>query len=221
MIKTSSSSFIPALRYRWLTRFYDPIVQLTTHEGRFKQALLKQACIQEGYRILDLGCGTGTLELMVKRAYPSAEMLGLDADLEALELAKTKIAKAGIAVRLDQGHASALPYTNNSFDRVLSSLFFHHLSSELKEEAMREVLRVLRPGGEFHIADWGKPTSPTMRLAFLGVQILDGFATTADNVRGLLPDLLWRGGFAKVEITACFSTIFGTLSLYYARKPSP
>ena len=211
---------MPGLRYRWLTRFYDPIVQLTTHEGRFKQALLKQACIQEGYRILDLGCGTGTLALMVKRAYPSAEVFGLDADLEALELAKTKIAKAEIAVRLDQGLASALPYTNNSFDRVLSSLFFHHLSSELKEEAMREVLRVLRPGGEFHIADWGKPTSAAMRLAFFGVQILDGFATTADNVRGLLPDLLWRAGFAKVEITDCFSTIFGTLSLYCARKPS-
>ena len=202
-------------------RFYDSIVQLTTREGRFKQALLKQACVQDRYRVLDLGCGTGTLALMVKRAYPSAEVLGLDADLEALELARTKIAKTGIEVRLDQGLASALPYTNDSFDRVLSSLFFHHLSSELKEEAMREVVRVLRPGGEFHIADWGKPTSPTMRLAFLGVQVLDGFATTADNVRGLLPDLLWRAGFAKVEITGCFSTLFGTLSLYCALKPSP
>ena len=135
-METSSKSYIPALRYRWLTRFYDPVVRLTTRERTFKQALLRRSRIQDGHRILDLGCGTGTLALMVKRAYPDAEVLGLDADLEALELARTKIAKAGIEVRLDHGRASALPYTNASFDRILSSLFFHHLSSELKEKAM-------------------------------------------------------------------------------------
>ena len=139
-METSSKSYIPALRYRWLTRFYDPVVRLTTRERTFKEALLRQARIEGGYRILDLGCGTGTLALMAKRAYPSAEVLGLDADLEALELARLKIAKAGIEVRLDQGRASALPYTNDSFDRVLSGLFFHHLSSDLKDEAMQEVL---------------------------------------------------------------------------------
>ena len=220
-MRESPESYIPALRYRWLTRFYDPIVRLTTREARFKDALLRQACIQDGHRVLDLGCGTGTLALMVKRAHPAAKVFGLDADLETLELARTKLAKAGVAVGLDQGRASALLYINDSFDRALSSLFFHHLTSELKTEAMREVFRVLRPGGEFHIADWGKPTSLVMRLAFLGVQILDGFTTTADNVRGVLPDLLWRAGFEKVEITDRFPTLFGTLALFSARKPSP
>jgi SAM-dependent methyltransferase len=219
-MKPSSNSYIPALGYRWLTRFYDPVVRLTTREATFKEALLRQASIRNGDRILDLGCGTGTLAMMVKQANRSAEVFGLDADPEALQLARRKLEEAGIEVQLDQGLASALPYAGESFDRVLSSLFFHHLPSELKLEAMREILRVLCPGGEFHIADWGKPTSPPMRLAFVGVQLLDGFATTTDNVRGLLPNLLRLAGFEKVETTQRYSTLLGTLSLYRARKSS-
>ena len=215
-----SNSYIPALGYRWLTRFYDPVVRLTTREATFKEALLRQASIRDGHRILDLGCGTGTLAMMVKRAYPSAEVFGLDADPEALTLARKKLEEAGIEAQLDQGLASALLYPDESFDRVLSSLFLHHLPSGLKLDAMREVLRVLRRGGEFHIADWGKPTNPAMRLVFVGVQLLDGFSTTTNNVRGLLPDLLRLAGFERVETGQSYSTLLGTLSLYRARKPS-
>lgn len=219
-MKTLSDSYIPALKYRWLTRFYDPVVRVTTREATFKGALLQQADIQGGHRVLDLGCGTGTLALLAKRAHPGAGVFGLDADPEALQLAKRKLEAAGIEVQLDQGLASALPHADESFDRILSSLFFHHLASDLKLEVMREVLRVLRPMGEFHIADWGKATNSVMRLAFVGVQLLDGFVTTTDNVRGVLPDLLGLAGFAKVETTNSYATILGTLSLYRACKPS-
>jgi len=158
---------------------------------------------------------------MLKRAQPTTEVYGIDADLEALEIARNKVAKAGLEVKLDQALASALPYADASFDRVLSSLFFHHLPSELKVEALLDVIRVLRPGGEFDIADWGQPTSRAMRLAFVGVQLLDGFRTTHDSVVGVLPDLLSLTGFEKVEVTRHYSTLLGTLSLYRARKPSP
>jgi ubiquinone/menaquinone biosynthesis C-methylase UbiE len=219
-MKQSSNSYIPALGYRWLTRFYDPAARATTRETTVKEALLRQATIVDTHRVLDLGCGTATVALLAKRAHPGAEVFGLDADPEALEFARTKLEESGIEVRLDRGLTSALPYTSKSFDRTLSSLFFHHLSSQLKLEAMREVLRVLRPGGEFHIADWGKPTGPVMRLAFVAVQLLDGFATTTDSVRGLLPDLLGLAGFEEVETTNSYSTLLGTISLYRARKPS-
>jgi SAM-dependent methyltransferase len=218
-MKALSNSYIPALRYRWLTRFYDPIVRITTRERTFKEALLRQAEIQAGQRVLDLGCGTGTLATMVKCSYPTAEVFRLDADAETLKLAHAKTARVGLEVQLDQGLASALPYAAASFDRVLSNLFFHHLLDEVKDQAILEVRRILRPGGEFHIADWGKPTGTVMRLAFLGIQLLDGFATTRDSVRGVLPDILSLAGFDAVELTRNYSTIFGTLALYRARKP--
>lgn len=93
----SLNSYIPALGYRWLTRFYDPVVRVTTREATFKEALLQQANLQDGYRILDLGCGTGTLAMMAKRTRPNVEVFGLDADPEALKLARTKL--EGLASR--------------------------------------------------------------------------------------------------------------------------
>ncbi|WP_149029983.1 class I SAM-dependent methyltransferase, partial [Effusibacillus lacus] len=78
---------------------------------------------------------------------------------------------------------------------VLSSLFFHHLTRENKSRTLAEVHRVLKPGGEIHIADWGRPRSALMRTAFFLVQMLDGFATTKDNADGLIPQLLLESGF--------------------------
>lgn len=218
-MKAGSDSYIPALRYRWLTRFYDPVVRLTTREATFKRDLLRQARIEPGQQILDLGCGTGTLTTMIKRTFPEAEVFGLDADPDALKLAQAKLQANGIDARLHEGLASALPYSLESFDAVVSSLLFHHLSFEVKHKTMYEVFRVLRPGGQFLVADWGKPANAAMRLAFLSVQILDGFATTADNLRGLLPDLMTAAGFERVSITNSYSTLLGTLSLYSAVKP--
>jgi hypothetical protein len=81
------------------------------------------------------------------------------------------------------------------------------------------MLRALKPGGELHIADWGRPHDPIMRFAFLGVQLLDGFATTADNVRGKLPEYMARAGFVGVAETQRLRTPFGTIALYRARHP--
>ena len=211
--------YIPALGFHWLTPLYDPLLRWTLRESVFKCRLVEQARIEGGHRVLDLGCGTGTLTLLIKRLHPGAEVFGLDGDAKVLQVAEVKAAKAGLEVTFVRGIAFDLPYADNSFERVLSSLLFHHLTRENKVRALREAFRVLRPGGQLHIADWGRPQNGFMRGAFLLVQMLDGFRTTADNVAGMLPHLFGEAGFVDVEQTTRYGTILGTLALYQAKKP--
>jgi len=219
MVK-NRNEYIPALKYHWLTPLYDPLMRWTLRESTFKRHLLKQAGIDRGHRVLDLGCGTGTLALLIKSHHPKADVFGLDADTKVLEAARAKATRAHLNTRFDHGMAFELPYPNVSFDRVISSLLFHHLTRENKERTLREVFRVLRRGGELHVADWGKAQNWPMRVAFLLVQMLDGFETTADSISGLLPELFRMAGFMEVEESARYMTIVGTLSLYRARKPA-
>jgi ubiquinone/menaquinone biosynthesis C-methylase UbiE len=215
-------TYIPALGYRWLTGLYDPVVRITTREATFKAALLDQAQIQPGQRVLDLACGTATLTIAAKQRVPGAELVGLDGDPAILKLARAKAHTVEVDIHFDEGLSNALPYAAAGFDAVLSSLFFHHLEREAKQATLREVWRVLRPGGALHVADWGRAQDPLMRLAFYGIQLLDGFRTTQDNVQGMLPRFMSDCGFAQVRETRRFRTVFGTLSLYQARKgPHP
>lgn len=212
--------FIPALGYDALTGIYDPVVGLTTRERAVKSALIGQARIAAGHRVLDLACGTGTLAVWTKGRAPTAEVIGIDADPRVLARARAKAAAAGIALRFDKGMSYELPYPDGTFDRVLSSLFFHHLLREDKVRTAREVCRVLRPGGELHIADWGKAANPFMRVLFYAIQMLDGFPNTADNVAGRLPQILRSAGLEDVDAKREFSTVFGTMVLYRANRPA-
>ena len=217
----SRPDYIPALKYDWLTFLFDPLLQCTLRDKTFKRRLVKQSCIEEGNRVLDVGCGTATLTLLAKVDQPNADVVGLDGDPKILKIARAKATKAKLKIALDLGMSFELPYADNSFDRVLSSLLFHHLTRQNKIRTLQEILRVLRPGGQLHVADWGKPQNILMRLAFYQNQLFDGFKTTTDNVKGLLPILFAECGFEKVEEPVRYATICGTLSLYQARKPNP
>lgn len=210
------SDYIPPLRYRFLTRFYDPLVRLTTRESAFKQALLAQVVADRPRRVLDLGCGTGTLTIAIAKALPEAGVSGLDADAEALAIAGEKARRAGIGLGLHQGFSTRMPFTDAQFDCVVSSLFFHHLTREAKIATLGEVRRVLAPKGSLHIADWGKLSNALLRALFFTVQLLDGFETTRDSVAGALPELLRAAGYDRVEETVKFDAPLGTMRLIRA-----
>lgn len=215
---TKQSSYIPALKYKWLTRFYDYLIQKFLKERVWKSYFIESFTNKAPQEVLDIGCGTGTLSMMIKSQYPNTIITGLDGDSQILEIAERKMIESGTKIQFVNGLSYKIPFPDNHFDIVTSTLMIHHLSNEDKHRTFKEVYRVLKPGGEFNIADWGKPNNIATRLLFYSVQLLDGFATTRDNVKGLLPHYLTDDGFVKVQEMKKFNTIGGSISIYKSIK---
>ena len=149
----SQREFVPAAGHDVFLPLYDPLVNLMGFD-RARRDLISGANIEPDHRILDLGCGTGSLVVNLKRQYASAQVVGLDPDPKALRRARTKAVRAAVSVQLDLGLADQLPYKDESFDHVFSSFMFHHLNELEREKMLVEVLRVLKPGCSFHLVDF-------------------------------------------------------------------
>ena len=211
----SQEEYIPALSFRVFTPFYDFIQKWIVRDVRYKNRLIEQANIQAGHHVLDLGCGTGTLAIMVKKSQPDAEVAGLDADPDMLKVARYKSTKGNVHVKFDVGFTNDLPYSDESFDRVLSSIMIHHLKTPDKERTAREIHRVLKPGGQLHVIDFGKPVTWYGKL--LG-PFLHKFEEANDNIDGKLPIMFERAGL-KTKVTGNFWTFFGDLAFLHGQKP--
>ena len=214
----AKADYVAPLRFEFLTKFYDPLVRFSTREIAFKKALIKQAALTENQRILDLACGTGTLLIAIKKRYPQIEAIGYDVDEEILQMARRKAELAGIEITFEKGFSDKLSFADESFDRVFSTLAFHHLTLERKNETMREILRVLKPHGEFHLADFALPQNNVQFVLSKWIRLIDGFETTRDNLRGRLVSLLEQNGFQDVRRTKSFKTIIGPIRLLKALK---
>jgi ubiquinone/menaquinone biosynthesis C-methylase UbiE len=214
------NEYLPALRWRALTPLFDTVVRVSARETKAKDRLLAQAAVAPGEAVLDLGAGTGTLAIRLKQRCPAAHVTALDADPDVLARARRKAAAADCDIALVEGHSTALPFEADSFDVVLSSLFFHHLSPADKHTTLAQVRRVLKPGGRLHVADWGRPGDPLMAALSLAIRAFDGFEVTAQNLRGALPSLFEEAGLEHARERARLRTALGTLALYRARKPT-
>jgi demethylmenaquinone methyltransferase/2-methoxy-6-polyprenyl-1,4-benzoquinol methylase/phosphoethanolamine N-methyltransferase len=179
-------------------RFYDFSVNLLAlgTEKRLREVTIAQAQIQPGDDVLDVGCGTGNLTLLAKKAAgPTGAVFGIDAAPEMIEVAASKARKAGVNANFSHGVVEKLEFQDERFDLILSSLMVHHLpGDDLKSKAFGEMYRVLKPGANLLIIDFAPPKSRFIR--WLLQPVLKGML--AYDIRSNIP-LLEEVGFTRIE----------------------
>jgi ubiquinone/menaquinone biosynthesis C-methylase UbiE len=148
-------SYIPAAGHDFALPLYDPLTRLVGAPAR-RQIVIDRAQLRAGQRVLDIGCGTGSLAVALKRAEPQLEVVGLDPDPKALERARRKAERARVHVQFEQGFGGAIPHADATFARVFSSFMLHHLEPEAQLQLLQEALRVLEPGGSLHLIDFAR-----------------------------------------------------------------
>jgi len=189
---------------------------LMTKQAEYDLTILDTLAPQPADRILDLGCGTGVLcQLIGKRlrADLGGRATGIDAAGKMIEIARKK--RGGPTCSFEAMAAEELHFDNESFDGVVSSLFFHHVPLDLKKRSLAEAYRILKPAGKLVVADMHRPTtlmgalvSHVSRWFFLQPQI-------GENIRGVLPDLIIEAGFQPPRTVANY---FGYITVFACVK---
>jgi len=195
--------------------FCEPIL-LLGKQAEYDRHLMALLELRASDRVLDLGCGTGVLTRMIAdrlEAAAGGESVGIDAAGKMIAVARKK--RGTPNCRFEVMAAEDLAFEDAAFDAVVSSLFFHHVQLDLKQRALAEAYRVLKPGGRLVIADMHVPTtwmgalvSHVSRWFFMQPQI-------GENIRGVLPDVIQGAGFAPPEIAA---TYFGYIAVFNTCK---
>ena len=216
----TQKQFVPALGQNWLTPLYDSAIALTTREGRWRKLLLKAVDPQPEDVILDIGCGTASFAIQLKRTCPQARIIGLDPDPAVLAIAKRKVNQAGADIEFFEAMGDAPPnaVSQAGVTKVVSSLVLHQVPLSGKRAIIGKAYDLLPSGGRLHIADFGEQRTPLMRLLFGVIQRLDGYELTQPNADGILPEIMRDCGFSPVEETNVVSTFVGSISLYRAIK---
>lgn len=209
--------YVPAAGRAGLTRFYDLGVRATMRERLWRPVIVDAVADRNPAVVVDVGCGTGALSIPIAARVPKARVLGIDGDPEVLDIARGKPGAA--AVEWTEGLAGSLPVDDSAADVVVTSLVLHHLPLGTKRDLLADAHRVLRPGGRLIVADWAAPQDLLASAGFVLLQMLDGFATTNDNRRGLIPRLIVQAGFPAPRLLRRVRTALGTFDVLVSDVP--
>ncbi|MEY2832259.1 MAG: hypothetical protein RLZZ574_1517 [Cyanobacteriota bacterium] len=133
---------------------YDPVTKhaLPPNENWNREAVVK-AITGNPQKILDLGCGTGSTTIMLKQAFSSAEVVGLDLSPQMLTMSEYKAQQAELDIKWVHGLAETTKFADAEFDVVTASLLFHETPSAVAQQVLQEAYRLLKPGGQIIILD--------------------------------------------------------------------
>ena len=180
---------------------------------KYYESIIGLADIKEGYKVLDVGCGTGSLAICEKREVGNrGYVAGIDSSVEILRLAREKATKENVDIDFKIGSIEEIPYEDDFFDVVTCSMVTHHLSSEGKRKGFNEIHRVLRPIAHFLLVDIAEPTSSIVKVLLKPFYPLAG--SMRDNLNGRLPYLLEKAGFEQVETVKTERSWVGFISAY-------
>ena len=202
---------------RWAS-FYDVSVNIMTlgHADRLRLLTLDQALLKHGESILDVGCGTGGVTIPAKiRVGENGSAAGIDPAPEMIAVAHRKAKRAGIEIDFRVGVIESLPFPDETFDVVTSSLMMHHLPEHLQVKGLAEIRRVLKPTGRILIADMIRPSTSTFKRFFTSLAFHHGHGVQFGIED--LPELLREAGFEKVEQSDAHFLIIGFVR---AKKPA-
>lgn len=183
---------------RWAT-LYDTSVTLLMlgRRGRLRRETVALARLQPGEQVLEVGCGTGDVALLAQEQVGAGgAVVGVDPAPEMLAVARRKAQARRSPVTFQLGVIEALPFPDQRFDVVFSSLMMHHLPGALKQDGLTEIARVLKPGGRLVIVDLKRPQSHLERG--ISVLMLHRHLHLASGVQDLAP-LVRAAGFSAIE----------------------
>jgi ubiquinone/menaquinone biosynthesis C-methylase UbiE len=210
------ASYVPALRFHWLTSLYDPMIQRWIAAAQIRAAIIEALALQPGMRILELGSGPGRLAVSIKQQYPDVLVEAVDADPKMIARARVHAEESAMRVHFQQQDITRLVDTCK-FDRIYSTMVFHHLSPAAKAQTLTAARNALRPGGYFVVADFGLPLGRLQRALFRCIQQpLDGFENTGPHINGRYHRAVCDV-FPQVQSAAKWKTMAGTIEMLICR----